>query len=631
VNALEKTADEELVELATAYSTYIEGELIKAQTIMDGIANRNAIKSWDWAQQKKALKYEIARNDNFAEMFIVDKEANARATNETTAKVSGREYFKQAMKGKTYFNDLVYCKVTDRLEFFVTAPIKGSQVEGLVGAYVNAEYLSNSIKNIKVKSTGSAFIVNDKGTTIAHPDMEVVNRQENIIELAKEDKELKQLASVIKRMISGDSHAEKYTYKGEKYYCGYHPIGDTGWSMAVRVKEKELLKDVFEFRKNLIIMIIVGIILSIIITYYTGNNIVHPISLAIKHAITMSKLDYTTKVPDKFMNAKDEIGELGRAFNIISENTKNIIRDTQRYSSQLLNSSTQLSNTINDNVETAEEVAKAIEGIAVGAASQAQEAESGVIELSKLGELITESHNIATEVNNSSDNVKKVTLNGKDTVVKLKKEFGLNIEISDQLKNNTQELSEQSKSIVNILNTISNIANQTNLLALNASIEAARAGEAGRGFAVVAEEIRKLAEESENATADISNILGAMTNKIKIANENMDKAGEIVGNVDIYLEETVYSYDDIESSMINLIQQFKKLVDALEQIDMNKAKTFTVIESISAISEQSAASTEEVSASVEEQTVSMEEMANSSEELAEIANKMKDIINKFII
>ncbi|MCT4507770.1 MAG: methyl-accepting chemotaxis protein [Tepidibacter sp.] len=631
LEALQKTVDEELIEISRAYSKYIESELIKVETIMDNIANRNAIESWDWIQQKKAMQYEVERNDIFADMFIVDKNGNAHFTNEKEADVSERKYFKEAMQGKPYFSDLIFSDVTGELEFFVSAPIKGNGIEGVVVGFVKAEYLSNAIKNIKLKSTGGAFIVNDKGTTIAYKDIEAVKRQDNIIQIAKEDKGLTELAGVIERMISGESATEEYTYKGETYYCGYHPIGNTGWSIAVRAPEKELLTDVLNLRKNLIFIIIVAIIIAIIITYYIGSMFVKPISLAIQHAITLSKLDLTTKVPDKFMKSKDEIGDLGRAFHTISENTKDIIIEIQESSTNLLHSSIQLSNRINENGVTAQEVANAVEGIAIGATSQAQEAESAVRELSRLGELITKSQSTATEVNNSTQDVKKVTLNGKDTLEKLKKEFGINIDIAAQVKNNTQELEEQSKSIVDILNIISNIASQTNLLALNASIEAARAGESGKGFAVVAEEIRKLAEETENATGDISNILGTMTNKIKVANENVDKAGKIVGNVNIYLEETVESYDIIDNSMKGLMEQFKDLVHALEKIDKNKIKTFTAIESISSISEESAASTQEVNASVEEQTASMEEMATASEELAGIANKMKDIIGKFKI
>src|SRR5213075_2494444 len=88
---------------------------------------------------------------------------------------------------------------------------------------------------------------------------------------------------------------------------------------------------------------------------------------------------------------------------------------------------------------------------------------------------------------------------------------------SEQVGAAIQDLAERSERIGGIVDTITGIAEQTNLLALNAAIEAARAGEQGRGFAVVAEEVRKLAEESQSAAAQISGLVGEIqteTNKV---------------------------------------------------------------------------------------------------------------------
>ena len=631
INALQKTVDEDLMEISKAYSENIETEIVKAETIMDGIANRNAIKSWDWNQQKKAMQYEVERHEIFEDMFIVDKNGEAHFMNEEKANVSERTYFKEAMQGNFYFSDLLYSDVTGDLEFFVSAPIKGNSIEGAVVGFVRAEYLSDAIKDIQLKSTGGVFIVNDKGTTIAHKDIEVVKRQENIIEIAKENKELAQLSKVIENMMGCKSEAKSYIYSGETYYCGYSPIGDTGWSLAVRAPEKELLADVFNLRNNLIYMIVVAIVIAIIVAYFIGHMFAKPIKIVTKHAMTLSNLDFTAKIPEKFIKYKDEIGDLARAFKIITENTKNVIVDIQGSSNKLFDSSTQLSDNINQNVSSSAEVAKAIEGIAIGATSQAQEAEGAVRELSTLGDLIIGSKDVALDVNTSTKEVVDLTEKGKDILEKLEKEFGLNLEIVGQVKNNTEELEEESESVVDILNIISNVASQTNLLALNASIEAARAGEAGKGFAVVAEEIRKLAEETEDATGKISRILGTMTNKIITTNENMNKVDKIVGNVNTYLAETVVSYDNIKDSMRELMQQFNKLEKALEDVEENKTKTFTAIESISAVSEESAASTQQVNASVEEGNASMEEMTRASDEVTTIADEMKTTIEKFII
>ncbi|GMQ60598.1 methyl-accepting chemotaxis protein [Vallitalea sediminicola] len=629
INALHKTVDNELIELARGYSSYIESEISIAKATMNGIANRNVIKSFDWNEQKKAICDEVDKNKIFAGMFIVDKNGMAHFTNGKTASVNDRTYFKEAMKGNTYFSDLIFSDIMGGVEFFVASPIKNNGIEGVVVGFVKPQYLSNSINDIILNTSGGAFIVDAKGNTIAHSNMDIVLKQENILNDEIDDS--KELAKVIGNMISGEADTDEYVYEGNTYYCGYHPIGETGWSIAVKALKGDLLADVINLRRNLICMIIIALIIAIGLVYFIGNLFSKPIILATKHAVTMSKLDLTKKVPDKFLKRTDEIGDLARAFNVITENVKAIMKDIQEYALDLEDSSIKLSDAINENTATSEEISKAVEVIADGVTMQARQSDSVVRELSQLGNLIIESQELAQEVNSGTNQVKDVNIKGRKIIEKLKKEFESNIEVTNKVNSNTVELADQSKSIENILVAISNIANQTNLLALNATIEAARAGEEGKGFAVVAEEISKLADDTKEATEDISKILNKMTNEIEITNNNMNEAGEIVGNVDRYLDKTVSTYDIIENSTKTVIDLFKELNKALLQISENKDKSFSFVEEISGIIQESAASTEEVNASVEEQTASMEEIAKSSERLADIAITMEKLSEKFTI
>lgn len=631
LNAMRTTINQDLVDLAKAYSKYIGSEIERAQMIMDGIAHRNAMRSNVWNQQRAAMKYEIERHDIFSSMFIVDKNGKAKTYDGKTGDASSRQYYKEIMKGNTYFSTLQYCEVTEQYQFFVAAPIKDNNgnIEGGIVAFIEPDYLTNSIKNINYKQEGGAFIIDNEGYTIAHQNYDKVLAHVNVYEKAEEDTSLQDLANIVTLMNKGESGTHQYQLDNQKYYCGFYPIVDKGWGIAIKAPEDILFEDITNQRILLGIIITVGLIVALILIFIISTRFIKPILLATNHAKILASLDMTTVVPDKYMKAKDEFGDLARAFNVITKNIIETVTQIDEVSTTLAISSEQLTNTVNENAISAEEIARAIEGIATGATTQAEESEGAVNQLSELGDIINDSHKTAEGVHESTENVNQKTIEGKDIVDKLKAEFKTNIEITTELKKNTDALIDESKSIASILESINNIASQTNLLALNASIEAARAGEAGKGFAVVAEEIRLLAEETESATTNISDILGAMTSKIDVANKNMDKASSIVDNVDKYLEKTVDSYGGIEGSADNLVVQFRKLTEALKQIDSNKEKTFAAIESISAISEESAASTEEVNASVEEQTSSMEEMAIASEKLAEVASEMRESIKKF--
>ncbi|GKX27557.1 methyl-accepting chemotaxis protein [Vallitalea longa] len=624
INALKGTVDNELIELAQGYSRYIESEINIAKAIMDGIAKRNVIKSLDWKVQKDAIEKEVKGNPIFSGMFIVDKNGTAHFTNGETADVSDREYFKEAMKENTYFSELRDSDIMDSMEYFVSSPIKNNDIDGIIVGFLKPEYLNNSINNIMSNANGVAYVVNQNGNIMASNNIDIVSNQDRVLSNEESD-----LTAVISKMVQGEIGTDEYNFEGKTYYCGYHPIGDTGWSIAINSLKSDSLSDVTKLRNNLICLIVISLLIGVVIIYFIGNLFSKPIALATKHAISLSKLDLTVSVPDKIMKRNDEIGELGKAFEIITNNVKRILNDISNYSIQLKDSSKKLSNTIGENASTAEEIAKAVEVIADGATIQARKSDNVVKELSELGDLIAESQQLSITVNSGTSKVKEVNIQGRKVIEKLKEEYVLNMDVANKVNSNTEELAEQSKLIENILITISNVANQTNLLALNATIEAARAGDAGKGFAVVAEQISKLADDTKEATEDISDILNKMTKEIVVTNNNMAKAGEIVNNVDNYLDETISTYDVIENSTKKTIELFRKLNESLVQISENKEKAFSFVEEINGVTQESAASTEEVSASVEEQTASMEEISRSTEKLADIATTMEQLIEKF--
>ena len=620
VNVLEDTVDNELIELAKGYSKYIQSEINTAKAIVDGVAKRNSIQSMNWNIQKVIIEGEVANNPSFAGMFIVGKNGMAHFTNGKIADVSERKYYQEAMKGNTYFSQLKYSDVTKDMEYFVSSPIKTSTVDGMVVGFLKPSYLNESISSIMSNENVIAFIVNQDGSIMASNNNEI-----------NSDNEDADLTTAINDMMQKEEGTEVYNYQGQSYYCGYYPIGDTGWKIAISLHEADVLSNVSKLRINILCISVVLLLVGMIFIYFVGNIFTKPIILATKHARAMADFDFTIDVPDKILKKKDEMGDLGRAFKVINDNERELLQEILDYAIQLKDSSIKLSETVGENATSAEEISRTVEVIADGATSQARKSDDIIKELSQLGELISDSHSLSDRVNNGNNEVKDVNIKGREIIEKLKEEYALNVSVASKLSSNTYELAEQSKLIENILITISNVANQTNLLALNATIEAARAGEAGKGFAVVAEQISKLADDTKEATEDISEILNKMTKEIDVTNSNMNKAGEIVTNVDNYLDETISTYNIIENSTNTAIDLFNKLTEILVEIGENKDKTFAFIEEINGVTQESAASTEEVSATIEEQTASIEEISKSTEQLAEIADTMEQLIEKFKI
>jgi len=195
----------------------------------------------------------------------------------------------------------------------------------------------------------------------------------------------------------------------------------------------------------------------------------------------------------------------------------------------------------------------------------------------------------------------------------------------------TNEIQKSAADAEQITAIIESISSQTNLLALNASIEAARAGDAGKGFAVVAEEIRKLSEETSNATDNIRSLIGEIQNKSTEAVDMMADIQHIFDDQNASIHATSDIFKETSSDLANLNERIEVVRRISANINRNKNDIIKSIQEISSSIEVNSSSVQQASASTEEQMASIQELSTTAQMSKELSVDLITAINQFKI
>ena len=330
-------------------------------------------------------------------------------------------------------------------------------------------------------------------------------------------------------------------------------------------------------------------------------------------------------------DSTDEFGTIAKQFNSVMKHMRQALGKVQNAAVQVSNSASNMKDNINKSEDLIQNVAMAVTGAADNTDHQKAAIADTETRIKNMEQNIEKSV-VAMQAGLKSvqQTFEHAAEGNKKAVLTVQQMNDIAAAVAESAKI-VEELGENSKEIGSIVEVISGIAAQTNLLALNAAIEAARAGEHGRGFAVVAEEVRKLAESSQNSVQKIGEIVNTIQQTTENAVKTMETASKQVDEGRANVESTGNSFSEIVN-MIKVAEENSEQV--MNLIGSMRAPIEDIVnrtERISNMSIEIANKMDSISMATGEQAQSVVEIASNSENLHELAQNMETTVHEFTL
>lgn len=566
---------------------------------------------------------------NFEKAGIADLDGKVKFSDDSTENIKDKEFFKVASQGKVGIEVIQNkpLKIAYAVPIFNEKKLGQGQFNTILVGYKSGQEITDLIKETTIYGQGYSYILNNEGVIISHKNDDMIGK--NYVKYVEEREGKEELKEAQSRMINGKSNVELIDIRDQQTYIAYGPIDRMNWSLAISVREKDILKEVNSLGVYLILITIMLVIISLILTILVINKILGKLKQVTKQVEDISSGNLTVEIEESNLRRGDEIGDIANAVANTKNNIAYMVKEIKNNSNLIDENSIELADISNEVALSTDVIAKSIKEVSDGSVIQAQQLEKIVDVLSDFGK---ELDNIVKEFKyvyiktKCIDNKAGLSNESMNYVTEAMESLVLKFNICET---KIDKMNENIIKVTEITEMINEVVDQSNLLALNASIEAASAGDSGRGFMVVANEMKKLAEKSKLASDEIDKIMNDIhdgTEDISQSTNDMNK--ELTKQRKIILD-SICTVQEISENVIEIYPRVERVSTAVERLDERKDGIIERTENIASIAQQISSSSEEIAVSVQQMAAASKEVSNFSVKLTEMTSEMKKRINKF--
>lgn len=599
--------------LFTRFNAYIQDDVesnnafvlsdvqTRIQTQLDNITNvMDLLSKVDYVQQ---LQPRLVRS-----MFTNAQNANPLIANLSVVDLNGEiiystlgdtgsltaDFFEKAKNGEMNYSKIsIHGSGTElRKVIKQSMPIydMNGNINGVLIGEISLDVMVQLVSELLLPNSTDVLIISPDALLLAHSNPEAFTK------LSKG--QFTEYLPFLEAQV-GETLSKKAIFEETNYLMTFSKLNHLEWIVVAQIPESKAYSESTNVQLIFLTILLLAAIAGFIISRLITKIVTNPLDSVIQTAKHAEDGDFTREIDKKLLTRKDEFGDLARAFSSMMASFKTMIAH--------LSTSTAVLDQSSDDLDASSTSSTEVLNNIVSIANQLSDtATTDINHAKEVVQSVTEMADGSENVAKNTDNINMLIKNNvtfASTGVEMMHETTTLIDQAvsaySQIEGNMTSLQKAALNIGGITDAIMNIAAQTNLLALNAAIEAARAGDAGRGFAVVANEIRGLADQSNQSAGNITTLITDIQNDIDQTSKLFTETAKLLNRV---------------------VEESDKTTKQMSDILTDSEKAALEIDEISAVTEEHAAT----SAHIEDK---MNGMLESLLETMRTSREMSDLID----